>query len=221
MGIRTLLGQVSEEHLKALPSRTRSPERVQQSIDAFALHLQGVSYRGIQEHFGWKSPNTAVNAVQRGEELSKKLNLDVEKIRLKLAAAFDELADITIAQVKQQAKEGRLLTIKTPDGVELRHTAGVDPRLIGEAGRGLMRFAEFCGLTDRAPEITQQATTFVQLSAPVDGASFEAKYASAAPEITVDATEMPPNQLKSAESPVIDTTGQSVIADDPRQESSK
>lgn len=66
MALNTLLGRATPDQLKALPVRTRNPERVQQSIDALALHLQGVSYRGIQEQFGWKSPNTAVNAVQRG-----------------------------------------------------------------------------------------------------------------------------------------------------------
>ena len=35
----------------------------------------------------------------RGQLLAKELNLDGEKIRLKIAAAFDRLADITIAQV--------------------------------------------------------------------------------------------------------------------------
>ena len=172
MSLGTLLGHLTDEQLKALPSRTRSPERVQQSIDAFALHLQGSSYRGIQKHFGWKSPHTAVNAVQRGEELAKKLNLDSEKIRLKIAAAFDRLADITIAQVEEQVKEGRVTLIQHCDGTkEVRHTKGVDPRMVGEAGRGLIRFAEFAGLMDRAPEV-HAAATLVQLSAPADGASF-------------------------------------------------
>ena len=176
MALDTLLGQVTPEQLKALPGRIRNPERIQQHIEAFGLHLQGVSYRGIQDHFGWKSLSTAQNSVNRGNELAKKLNLDTEKIRLKLAAAFDELADISIAEVRRQVQDGRLMTVKGPQGVELRHTAGPDPRLIGEAGRGLMRFAEFAGLTDRAPEVNTTSTTLINLSAPADGASFASKW---------------------------------------------
>ena len=176
MALRTLFGQVANGP-KKLPRKLRSPERVQQSIDAFGLHLQGVSYRGIAEHFGWASPNTAVNSVRRGENICKELSLDTDRIRLKLAAACDELADITIAEVKKQALEGRLLTIKTKDGIELRHSAGVDPRMIAEASEGLMRFAEFAGLTDRAPEVNHQAVTMVNLTAPTDGVAFSAKWA--------------------------------------------
>lgn len=189
MSLGTLLGHLTDEQLKALPSRTRSPERVQQSIDAFALHLQGSSYRGIQKHFGWKSPHTAVNAVQQGEELAKKLNLDSEKIRLKIAAAFDRLADITIAQVEEQVKDGRVTLIQHCDGTkEVRHTKGVDPRMVGEAGRGLIRFAEFAGLMDRQPEI-HAAATLVQLSAPADGASFTDRWnCPSEPAVDVSAT---------------------------------
>ena len=55
---------------------------------------------------------------------------------------------------------------------EVRCAKGVDPRMLGEAGRGLIRFAEFAGLMDRAPETTQANTTLIQLSAPTDGANF-------------------------------------------------
>ena len=47
MGLNTLLGHVTDEKLKKLPGRVRNPERIQQHIEAFGLHLQGVSYRGI------------------------------------------------------------------------------------------------------------------------------------------------------------------------------
>ncbi len=172
MSLNTLLGQPTPEQIKALPARLRNPERIKQHLDAFALHLQGVSFRGIQAHFGWKSLSTAQNSVMRGELLAKELNLDGEKIRLKIAAAFDRLADITIAQVEEQVKDGRVTLIQHCDGTkEVRHTKGVDPRMVGEAGRGLIRFAEFAGLMDRQPEI-HAAATLVQLTAPADGASF-------------------------------------------------
>ena len=190
MALRTLLGQVDDEALKALPSRTRSPERVQQSIDAFALHLQGVSYRGIQEQFGWKSPNTAVNAVQRGEELAKKLDLDSDKIRLKIATAFDYLADVVVQQVKDQVENGReIFEVDSRGNKTMKKMKGVDPRMLGEAGRGLIRFAEFAGLMDRAPEQHNTAVTMVQLAGPSDGASFSDKWSQAPAEgQTVDVT---------------------------------
>ena len=197
MALSTLLGQIDPESLKALPSRTRSPERVQQSIDAFALRLQGVSFRGIQEHFGWKSVSTAENAVKRGEEIARKLNLDSEKIRLKLAAAFDELADTVIDQVRQQAREGQLEIIEGPDGTVTKRRRGVDPRMLGEAGRGLIRFAEFAGLMDRAPEVSQQAVTMVNLTAPSDGATFADKWSGNT--VDVEATAQPAAQLDSAD----------------------
>ena len=176
MSLNTLLGQPTPEQIKALPARLRNPERIKQHLDAFALHLQGVSYRGIQQHYGWKSLSTAQNSVMRGELLAKELNLDGEKIRLKIAAAFDRLADITIAQVEEQVKDGRVTLIQHCDGTkEVRHTKGVDPRMVGEAGRGLIRFAEFAGLMDRQPEI-HAAATLVQLSAPANGADFSDRW---------------------------------------------
>ena len=206
MGIQTLLGQVSDEHLKALPTRTRSPERVQQSLDAFALHLQGVSYRGIQKHFGWKAVATAENAVKRGEELAKKLSLDTEKIRLKLAAAFDYLADVVVQQVKEQVEEGRVVQIAHSDGSkEVRRTKGVDPRMLGEAGRGLTRFAEFAGLMDRTAEVNQQVVSMVNLAPPSDGGTFAEKWGQ-----TVDVT--PSGQESGQDPPQIEAASGDVTA---------
>lgn len=150
MGIETLLGHATDEQLKKLPGRVRSPERVKQHLDAFALHLQGVSYRGIQTHFGWKSLSTAENSVRRGEMLAKDLNLDSEKIRLKLAAFFDEVLDISLNQIRDQAKDGQLTLVTDSEGNQtITKRRGVDTRLLGEAGRGAIRFAQFCGLMDQ------------------------------------------------------------------------
>ena len=149
MGIETLLGQATDEQLKKLPGRVRNPARVKQHLDAFALHLQGVSYRGIRDHFGWKSLSTAENSVKRGEILAKNLNLDSEKIRLKLAAFFDEICDISLNQIRQQAKDGQLVYVTDNQGNEtITRRRGVDTRLLGEAGRGLIRFAQFANLMD-------------------------------------------------------------------------
>lgn len=217
MALNTLLGQPTDQQIKALPARLRNPERIKQHLDAFALHLQGVSYRGIQDHFGWKSLSTAQNSVKRGEELAKKLNLDSEKIRLKIAAAFDYLADVTVQQVKEQVANGRITQIARDDGSkEVRKTAGVDPRMLGEAGRGLIRFAEFAGLMDRAPEVNQAATTLIQLSAPADGVSFADKWSSGGE--TVDAHVMPTDQQDSAETPLQSGMGHSIQRANPQQE---
>ncbi len=181
MALNTLLGEVTPEALTKLTGRIRNPDRIQQHIDAFALRLQGVSYRGIAEHFGWKAVCTAQNSVKRGEELAKDLGLDGERIRLKLANFFDELCDITLAQVKRQVEEGQVCLVADNQGNEtITRRRGVDPRLLGEAGRGAIRFAEFCGLMDRAPEVNQASTTLIQLAAPADGASFGSKWAEGA-----------------------------------------
>ena len=167
MALKTLLGQIDPEAIKKLPGKIRNPDRIQQHIDAFALHLQGVSYRGIQDHFGWKSLSTAQNSVMRGEQLAKDLGLDGERIKMKLANFFDELCDITLAQVKKQVEEGQVCLVADNQGNEtITRRRGVDPRLLGEAGRGAIRFAEFCGLMDRAPTVETNvfnAGAFAQL----------------------------------------------------------
>jgi hypothetical protein len=67
---------------------------------------------------------------------------------------FDEKADISIMDVRPQNQEGRLMTIKGSNGLELRPTSEPDPRLIGKAGKILKQFAEFAGLTDRTKRST-------------------------------------------------------------------
>ena len=197
MALNTLLGQASPEAIKKLPGKIRNPDRIQQHIDAFALHLQGVSYRGIQDHFGWKSLSTAQNSVMRGEQLAKDLGLDGERIRLKLANFFDELCDITLAQVKKQVEDGQVCLVADNQGNEtITRRRGVDPRLLGEAGRGAIRFAEFCGLMDRAPEVNSNSTTLIQLAVPSDGASFSDKWSGKGE--TVEVADISPPALESA-----------------------
>ena len=197
MALKTLLGQIDPEAIKKLPGKVRNLDRIQQHIDAFALHLPGVSYRGIQDHFGWKSLSTAQNSVMRGEQLAKDLGLDGERIKLKLANFFDEILDITMHQVKEQVEAGRVTIDIDPDGKRsMRITKGVDPRLLGEAGRGAIRFAEFCGLMDRAQEVNSNSTTLIQLAVPSDGASFSDKWSGKGE--TVEATDISPPALESA-----------------------
>ena len=189
MALSTVLGQVDSEKLKALPGKIRSPERIQQHLDAFGLHLQGVSFRGIQEHFGWKSVSTAENSVKRGELLAKDLNLDSERIRLKLAAYFDEILDITMQQVKEQAKAGRVTIDVDPEGKQsMRCTKGVDPRLLGEAGRGAIRFAQFVGLMDSDASTGggEVSTNVVFIQPTGDGAAWD-QLQTQAPVVDVSA----------------------------------
>ena len=197
MALNTLLGRASPEAIKKLPGKIRNPDRIQQHIDAFALHLQGVSYRGIQEQFGWKSLSTAQNSVMRGEQLAKDLGLDGERIKLKLANFFDELCDITLAQVKKQVEEGQVCLVADNQGNEtITRRRGVDPRLLGEAGRGAIRFAEFCGLMDRAQEVNSNSTTLIQLAVPSDGASFSDKWSGKGESVEV--ADISPPALESA-----------------------
>ena len=187
MAIDTLLGRPTPEALAKLPGKVRNPERIQQHLNAFALHLQGVSYRGIQEHFGWKSLSTAQNSVMRGELLAKDLNLDGEKIRLKLAAFFDEVLDISLAQIKDQVQNGQITQVADNQGnTTVTKRRGVDPRILGEAGRGAIRFAEFVGLLERAPEVNQATTTLIQLSSPADGANFADRWSGQTVDVSAE-----------------------------------
>ena len=209
MGIETLLGHATDEQLKKLPGRVRSPERVKQHLDAFALHLQGVSYRGIQTHFGWKSLSTAENSVRRGEMLAKDLNLDSEKIRLKLAAFFDEILDISLNQIRDQVKEGQLTLITDSDGNQtITKRRGVDTRLLGEAGRGAIRFAQFCGLMDAdksTPTGGEVSTNVVFVNAS-DASEWDAK--------TVDVPAMPTELDRPVQIPTESGISHSLRADD-------
>ena len=73
-------------------------------------------------------------------------------------------------------------------GTIVKTKKGIDPRIAGELSRSLNRWAEFCGLLDRAPEI-HAAATLVQLSAPASGADFSARWDKPSdPVVDVSAT---------------------------------
>ena len=175
MSIKSLLGQISDEKLKELPSRQRNAEKVQQHLNAFALHLQGLSDRGVQSELKLGTLSSAQHSIKRGEEISKKLGLDTERVRLKVAAWFEELTDLTMKTVRDQVTGGTLVETVDPEGGRTyRRTKHADPRMVAEASRGLVRMAEFFQLVDRAPEITgevSQQVVFVQ--PPSDGASWD------------------------------------------------
>ena len=72
-------------------------------------------------------------------------------------------------------------------GTIVKTKKGIDPRIAGELSRSLNRWAEFCGLLDRAPEI-HAAATLVQLAAPSNGADFSGKWNTPSEPAVVDVT---------------------------------
>jgi len=149
MGLSSLIRQVRPEDLEKLPTRQKNMAKVEEYLTAYGLHLQGLSQRGVQSELGHKHLRTTQNQIKRGEEIAKKLGLDTERLKLKLAAAFEQLAEISIQQVKDQVENGRVTLVQDSEGrQEIRNQKGLDPRMLGEAGRGLIRFAQFAGLMD-------------------------------------------------------------------------
>ena len=199
--LQALVTQVDPDRLDELlppqtPRKYRSVAMVERNIQAFSLHLQGVSERAIQRELGMKHQASARNAIKRGQEHAKILGLDTERIRLRIAAAFEELTMMGLEDLRRQVKEGRVLVTQNPDGTTTVKTAkGVDSRSLGEVGRGLVRMAQFAGLMDADASSSNQAgMSFVQLVMPADGATLEQKWAAAesgtteAPPVEVTAT---------------------------------
>jgi len=141
--------------------------------------MQGQSFRAIQKWLGAKGVRTAERAVARGRDYALKHGIDVDQVRLKITAIFDEMLTAGVLQLKHQQEHGLLVEMVDAEGNKmLKRTAGMDTRLMGEMSRSLHRWAEFCGLMDRAPETGPQQTTLIQLSAPAAGADFESRYAN-------------------------------------------
>jgi hypothetical protein len=189
--LESVVYQVDPDRLDELlppqtPRKYRSVAMVERNLKAFSLSLQGVSQRAIQQELGLKSQPNALNAIKRGEQHAKILGLDTERIRLRIAAAFEELTMMGLADLRRQVTEGRVLVIQNPDGTTTVKTAkGVDSRSLGEVGRGLVRMAQFAGLMDAdASSSSQAGVTMINLSMPSDGATLESKWASAEPPAT-------------------------------------
>lgn len=189
--LQALVTQVDPERIDELlppqtPRKYRSVAMVERNIQAFSLHLQGVSERAIQHELGMKHQASARNAIKRGQEHAKILGLDTERIRLRIAAAFEELTMMGLEDLRRQVTEGRVLVIQDPQGgVTVKTAKGVDSRSLGEVGRGLVRMAQFAGLMDAdASSSSQAGVTMINLSMPADGATIESKWASAEPPAT-------------------------------------
>ncbi len=152
--------------------------RIERDLRAYELTLAGCSVRGVCEELGIKSTQTAHNAILRGKKFALENGIDIEEHRIDIDRMFKQTLGLLVATAQQQHLEGQIETIHSPDGTIVKTKKGIDPRIAGELSRSLNRWAEFCGLLDRAPEVNQQATV-IQLSAPADGASFTDRWSSA------------------------------------------
>ena len=169
--------------------------RIERDLRAYELTLAGCSVRGVCEELGIKSTQTAHNAIQRGKKFALENGIDIEEHRIDIDRMFKQTLGLLVATAQQQHLEGQIETIHSPDGTIVKTKKGIDPRIAGELSRSLNRWAEFCGLLDRAPEVNQQATV-IQLSAPADGASFADRWSSAE---TVDVTPSESRNESSSE----------------------
>jgi hypothetical protein len=169
---------------------TASVPRQERDLKAYSLALSGISVRGIMEELEIKSTQTAWSAIERGKKIAIEKGIDVEERRIDIDRMFKETLGLLVSTAKTQAFEGQIETTHGPMGTIVKTKKGIDPRIAGELSRSLNRWAEFCGLLERAPELNQHATV-INLSAPTDGASFSDKWN---PPETVDIT---PSESKS------------------------
>ncbi|WP_114994709.1 hypothetical protein [Synechococcus sp. UW179A] len=166
---------------------TATLSRAERDLRAYELTLNGCSVRGVCEELGIKSTQTAHNAILRGKKFALENGIDIEEHRIDIDRMFKQTLGLLVATAQQQHLEGQIETIHSPDGTIVKTKKGIDPRIAGELSRSLNRWAEFCGLLDRAPEVNQQANV-IQLSAPADGASFTDRW-SASETVDVAASE--------------------------------
>jgi hypothetical protein len=138
----------------------------------------GLSVRAIQDEFAIKSTQTVHLAIQRGREYVIDRGINVEERRIEIDQLFNETLGLLMKTARHQSEKGvEEFFVDQNGNKSMRRKPGVDPRIAGELSRSLNRWAEFCGLLERAPEQNVQATTVV-LSAPAAGADFESRYAN-------------------------------------------
>lgn len=151
--------------------------RIERDLKAYELHLAGCTVRGIQDELGIKSTETAWSAVARGRDYAIEHGINVEERRVEIDRLFKQTLGLLAKTAQTQHLEGQIETIHGPEGTITKIRKGIDPRIAGELSRSLNRWAEFCGLLERAPEVNQ-ATTLIQLQAPTDGAHFTDRWGS-------------------------------------------
>lgn len=205
----SVIRQPTSEELQKLPSRQRNAAKVEQHLTAFSLHLRGLSDRAVQEELGLRHLRSAQHSIRRGEAIAKELGLDTDRVRLKVAAWFEELADLSMRTLRDQFANGQVVEFIDEEGKSsYRRNKHIDPRLAGEVGRGLVRMAQFFQLMDQPVEINQ-ATTNVVLGAPLDGNAFMAQWSqpqavdvSAMP---ADSSEVPQTSAQDCKGHLVDT----------------
>ena len=173
-----------------------SEARQERDISIYQSHMRGNSIRAMQDEFQIKSTKTVWSAVQRGKELVIERGIDIEERRIDIDQMFKSTLGFLAKVVEQQSFEGQIETIHGPGGTIVKTKKGIDPRIAGELSRSLNRWAEFCGLLDRAPELNQQATV-INLSAPTDGAAFADKWNS------TETVNITPSESKSESTDVL------------------
>ena len=191
--------QTDNKHTR---SRQRNSEaRDQRNIAIYEAHMKGNSVRTIQNEFSIKSTQTVHLAISKGKELVIERGIDIDERRIEIDEMFKNTLGHLAGEVARQADEGRIQTIERNDGTsEIRRTKGIDPRTAEALARSADRWAQFLGVTDRAAEVSNQATV-INLSAPADGASFADRWSGNSEPQTVDvnalSTEVDANPQKS------------------------
>ena len=173
---------------------------IEKDVRAFELSLAGASVRAVAAEITFKSTRTAWDAINRGREYVRERGIDIEERRFHIDGMFKRTLQIGMAHLEHQAEKGReKFTIDQYGNKSLERQPGPDPRLMAEMSRGSIRWAEFLGVMDRAPEVNAQ-TTLIQLAAPSDGAAFGEKWSQQAIEIEATGPNTGPTaQLPPAE----------------------
>jgi hypothetical protein len=179
------------EYTQSLPAKgfVRDEARVRRCIDCYGDHLSGLSNRAIRDKYGWKHERSAIAAIKQGEKMARELEIDTDRIKRKIHLVLENCLDLMVNQVREQAEKGLIIQTITNDGQRtVKKVSGIDPRIAGELGRGLMRWAQLVGMVDGdAGGGNSSGMTLINLQMPTDGASLEQRWASAeAPAAAVD-----------------------------------
>jgi hypothetical protein len=172
--------------------------RIERDLKAYELHLAGVTVRGVCDELGIRSTQTAFSAIDRGRQYCIERGIPAEERKIEIDALFKKTLGLLVKTAYDQDANGQIETIHGPDGTIVKTRKGIDPRIAGELSRSLNRWAEFCGLLERAPEVNQASTTLIQLAAPADGASFGSKWAEGAVDVASTGQEAPVAAVEQA-----------------------
>ena len=180
---------VSKQPAPGNPKLAGSLTKIERDLKAYQLHLAGCTVRGVCEEIGFKSTQSGWAAIERGKKYAIERGIPCEERRIEIDKLFKQTLGLLVKTAYDQDAHGQIETIHGPDGTIVKTRKGVDPRIVGELSRSLNRWAEFCGLLERAPEVNQATTTLIQLSSPADGANFADRWSGQTVEISASAHE--------------------------------